>query len=90
MKRTQKPKRTAFEKKREKANAIRELMHNENDRHARKISSLKEQVAAARGFKSDDLKSLAIVRLEGQQEDEKARHRQRRENLEARLRKALQ
>ena len=90
MKRAHKPIKTAFERKREKANAIRKLIHNEDDRHGRKINSLKDQVSAARGFKSDDLKSLALVRLEGQREDENERHRQRRENLDARLRKALE
>lgn len=89
MKRAKKPKKTAFERCREKANAIRKLIDNEKRRHARKIASLSEQVAAARGFKSDDLKSLALVRLEGQRKDEHARNREKRRALDLRLQEAL-
>lgn len=89
MRRSIKPKKNAFERQRKKANAIRDLIENERLRHARKIKSLSEQVAAALGFQSDDWKSLALVRLEGQRKDELAQHKDKRRALEQRLQEAL-
>ena len=89
MRRSRKPKKTDFQKKQDKAVAIRKLIDNERDRHGRKLKTLAEQVSAAQRFKSDDLKALALVRLEGQREDELAKHKERRRALEARLQTAL-
>lgn len=81
--------KTAFERKREKAIAIQTLIDNEKARHSRKVKTLAEQVSAAERFESDDLKSLALVRLAGQRRDEHARHHEKVRALEARLQKAL-